>query len=410
MRILEIRKGSTEEAELLEAAAAAHGGWVYAAARLMDRLLLMRSAWAPGLRYVGGIARSGSDGAGLALSVGGTGLRLEDALASCLGEAVERLAQIERAGDVVLTAPIDEVDVPDQIGELIDLIHSRDPATPRTPIDWVRARSCTTGDETLVPADWCLRRANPLALAVPGSTLSTGCAAAAALEDAVARGLLELIERDAASLWWHGGRSPTQLRRDSPEAAGAARITGELRQTDESGRRTRVVDITSDLAVPVMAALSHREDGTGLAIGLAARLSPARAVGSALLELTQMELGLQLASSKREQIGEAALTAEDRRHLARAAASVADLAPLAVHDMPRRHTALPVGSGLLQTIVGPMMQGGLDVWYVDVTRSDYGLVVAKVIAPRLQPMPGDIETARLAAVRGRQSPPSVTIM
>ena len=37
MRILELKRGSAEEAELLEAAADAHGDWVMAAAPLMMR-------------------------------------------------------------------------------------------------------------------------------------------------------------------------------------------------------------------------------------------------------------------------------------------------------------------------------------------------------------------------------------
>lgn len=398
MRILELRKGSAEEAELLEAAAATHGPWVQDAARLLDRMLLMRSAWAPGLRYVGGMARTMTAAGGMepALSVGGAGFTLEDAVAGCLGEAVERLSQIERDGDIVLTAPIEDVRVPDQIGELIDLIRARDVA-PLPPIDWVRARSCTTGDEALVPADWCLRRAKPLALEIPGGALSTGSAAATALDDATARGLLELIERDAASLWWHAIRGAAALGNGRVETAAAARIAGELRQGDGGGRRTSVIDITSDLGIPVMAAFSHQDDGIGFTLGLAARVSPSRAVSGALMELAQMELGLQLALGKREQIGETALTSEDRRHLTRAAVPIAELTPLAASEPPRRFLPLPADAGPLRPIVDVLERAGIEAWCVNLSRPDGGPAVAKVIAPRLQPMPGDVVTARLRA-------------
>lgn len=402
MRILELKRGSAEEAELLEAAADAHGDWVMAAAALMARLWLMRSASAPGLRYVGGLAEApNAIGAshGHPLSVGGTGLRLEDALAGCLAEAVERTAQIERNGDVVLSAPLQAVPVPKQIGELIDLLQAHDPGAVRGTIDWVRALDTTSGTEALVPADWCLRRRNPGRIAIPGAVPSTGTAAAVTTEEALARALLELIERDAASLWWLGGVPAAPLAAASPEAAAVGRLCAELRQSEKTGRMTRVLDISSDLPIPVMAAFAHGPDGRGLAFGLAARPSPARAAGSALFELCQMELGLALATGKLREAGEAALSDIDRRHLARAAAAIEDLAPLDATDAPRHREPPRQSVGRDCTQAGLLARAGISAWHVDLTRPDSPLKVVKAIAPRLQPMPGDLVTARLSAVQ-----------
>ena len=416
MRILELRKGSAEEAELLEAAAAAHGDWVLAAAPVMTRLWLMRSEWAPGLRYIGGLAAA-PDLAHKSdlppLSVGGAGLRLEDALAACLAEAIERTAQIERDGDIALTAPLGSVSLPDQIAGLMDLVIAGDPARADEPIDWVRARDMTTSAGILVPADWCLRRQKATVLAIPGAALSTGCAAGPTAEDAYARGLLELIERDAASLWWLGGQPAAALLPGSIEAAAAARLSAELRQGEDTGRAMRILDISSDLAIPVMAAVSQNSGGTGLAIGLAARQSAARAASSALVELCQMELALQLAWGKREQLGNAALTDVDRRHLERAAVPAANLAPLAPASAPRRHGPPAGGANPACQPSTALTENDIHTWYVDLTRPVSSLRVVKAIAPRLQPMPGDLVTARLSAVqkaRGHGLPPPVMIM
>jgi ribosomal protein S12 methylthiotransferase accessory factor len=402
MRILELKRGSAEEAELLEAAADAHGDWVMAAAPLMMRLWLMRSAMAPGLRYVGGLAEVPNTVGSAhrnALSVGGTGLRLEDALAGCLAEAVERTAQVEREGDVVLSAPLEGVRIPDQIGELIELLQAHDPEAARGPIDWVRARDATTGAETLVPADWCLRRQNAGKIALPGTVPSTGTAAAAKTDEALARALLELIERDAAALWWLGGTAAAPLDPASAEAAAVARLHAELRQSERAARLTRVLDISSDFQIPVMAAFAHSPDGRDLAFGLGARLSPARAAGSALFELCQMELGLALARGKLSETGEAALSDIDRRHLARAAVAVEDLAPLVATHAPRHHE-LPARSAGRNGLHATALAGaGLAAWQVDLTRDESPLSVVKAIAPRLQPMPGDLVTARLSTVQ-----------
>lgn len=409
MRILELQRSSAEEAELLEATAAAHGNWVYAAAPLMDRLWLMRSAWAPGLRYVGGMACDHIGGGGApapSLPVGGAGLRLEDALAGCLAEAVERTAQVEHSGDVILSAAPGDVSAPDQVGELIALLAARDPAAIRGTIDWVRARHCATGAEALVPADWCLRRSRAAALALPGGALSTGCAAAVTPGEALTRGLTELAERDAAALWWLGGMPAATLHPGSAEAAAAARMTGELRLGAATGRATMILDITGDLAIPAMAALSYDRRGAGLAIGLAAHPSAARATAGALLELGQMELGLQLATDKRDQAGEAALAAEDRRHLARAAIAIDDLAPLAAPLAPRVHQPAPTDGDATDRATAFLTRHGIDAWAIDLTRPGRGLAVVKVIAPRLQPMPGEIVTARLASIRRTPAPPA----
>lgn len=404
MRILELKRGSAEEAELLEAAADAHGDWVMAAAPLMARLWLMRSATAPGLRYVGGIAEvPHAVGARYRhpLSVGGSGLRLEDALAGCLAEAIERTAQVEREGDVVLSAPLDAVQVPDQIGELIDLMQARDPEAARGPIDWVRALDTTTGMEALLPADWCLRRQNPGRIAIPGAAPSTGTAAAVGAERALDRALLELIERDAACLWWFGGARAATLDPASPEAAAVARLQAELRQSGKAARITRVLDISSDLPIPVMAAFAHGPDGRDLAFGLAARHSPARAAGSALFELCQMELGLALARGKFAEAGEATLSDIDRRHLARAATAVEDLAPLDATDAdaPRHRKPAAQSTGRDGPRATALAKAGVAAWHVDLTRPDSPLDVVKAIAPRLQPMPGDVVTVRLSLVQ-----------
>src|SRR5690606_20245552 len=99
-----------------------------------------------------------------------------------------------------------------------DLLDAR--SLPRAkPVPLIRGRALTSGRELLLPADWCLRRQPPGPLGMPGAALSTGCAAGPSFEAAAARALLELVERDAASLWWIGGRRARPVA-----AAGAANV------------------------------------------------------------------------------------------------------------------------------------------------------------------------------------------
>src|SRR5262249_12936108 len=96
-RMLEIDVQSTSAAALLRALSERHGEAIAEAAQLPARLFLIGSPWAPGLAFVGGEADPRRLATPPALettfSLAGSGERLEDALASCVGECVERLSQ-----------------------------------------------------------------------------------------------------------------------------------------------------------------------------------------------------------------------------------------------------------------------------------------------------------------------------
>ena len=100
----EIDLASEQGLALLRSAADRYGEAIVQAAGIASRLFLLRSPWAPGLRFVGGQTKpeeSDDDGNPFeTLSLSGTGETLEEALVSCIGEGIERLAQFERSGDV----------------------------------------------------------------------------------------------------------------------------------------------------------------------------------------------------------------------------------------------------------------------------------------------------------------------
>ena len=224
---------------LLAELAARYGEPLARAARLPSHLFLISSTFAPGLSFVGGeidlgIATSGRTKGSLSLS--GTGETMLDALASCVGECVERLSQCEKAGDVRHTGLLGRraSQVMSSARPVIEGLLSDVDQPSREQIAWVVGTLIHTGEEALIPADWCLRRSTTGALAIPGSALSTGCAAGPNFAEAASRALLELIERDAAALWWVGGRRgrPTGLERTA--IAEANRSLTVFRQ----GRRT----------------------------------------------------------------------------------------------------------------------------------------------------------------------------
>lgn len=350
--LLEIDLASEPAGALLRAVRELHGGALVAAARRLDRLFLLRSPWAPGLCFVGAeVGVTDCAGHAAKISVGGSGEQLDVAFAACIGEAVERLCVRERPGDLAETAP-----------------------------ERVRSMALVSGEPVLVPADWCFRPPSR-----PGLPVATGTASGPTFEAATVGAVLELVERHAAALWWVEGAPGRPLPGGALKEVTA--LLGRLR-AGTAHRSTWFLDISSELDIPVAAALSTEADGRGLAIGLAAGPSIAAAARSALRELCQSELGLLIARVKHDRMGGVGLTEADLRHLARAEAIAGDcrklLGPV---GEARRNEALEGCSGSpLSVLRRSFARCGIEASVVDLTRPDFGIAVARAVAPQLRPL------------------------
>ena len=157
----------------------------------------------------------------------------------------------------------------------------------------------------------------------PPFPLGTGSAAGKSWDAAALHGVLELIERDAASLWWQGGNPGRSIPPQDEAHVMADALLPRLRD-NVSTRRSWLLDITTDIGVPCVAAVSSMEDGFALAFGLAARPTLTAAVGSAILEMCQIELAHAVVEAKCSERGEAALNERDRVHRRRATMINAD--------------------------------------------------------------------------------------
>ena len=329
-------------------------------------------------------------------SVSGIGLTMQAAFQGCIGEGIEYLSQLQRAGDVIIAAdgatPGAMLDRPAR--ELVAaLMSSRGGAD----LSWHRAIRLSDRREVLFPADLCLRRPPARQEFAPPFPLSIGSAAGTSFEGAALHGLLELIERDAASLWWNGG---SRGRAVAPEVeAGVQALLRELRAGAPVPRRSWLLDITTDIGVPVVAAMSCRTDGFGFAFGLAARLTLEAAARAATLEMCQGELACAVVEAKSRERGEAALNARDRGHLQRATAIDANgCALLHPASGPAEQRSIDAADpqGALDTIVRRLSELGVEAYGLDLTREDFAVPVARIMAPALQLEPSTFVTARLA--------------
>jgi ribosomal protein S12 methylthiotransferase accessory factor len=330
------------------------------------------------------------------LGVSGVGFSMQEAFQRCVGEGIEYLSQLQSGEDRLLPSGATTGRAllpPDVVARLA--------GRPDAQLSWYPARRLMDGADVLLPADLCLRRPESQREFVAPFPLSIGSAAGTSLDGALLHSLLELIERDAASLWWRGGRLPRAI---DAHAVGVDALLQKLRPAGSARRRSWLLDITTDIGVPTVAAVSCGPDGHGFTLGLAARLTLASAARSAMLEMCQLELALAVIDAKRRERGEAGLNAKDRLHLERATRINADqcllLQPSAAEA---EHIAIDASEprSAREAIVRQLELLGIETFFIDLTRPRFAVPVARVIAPALQIEPSEIVTARLAEMTAR---------
>ena len=333
------------------------------------------------------------------VGVSGVGLSLQQAFQGCIGEGIEYLSQLQNGSDELLAPGID--DPATRLGplalEFVAALAERR-TRPEHGLSRHRATRLTDGSKVLLPADICLRRPPAQRELLPPFPLSIGSAAGPSFEAAALHGLLELIERDATSLWWRGGQRGRSISPRHEASVMAENLLRRLRLAVSTRRRTWLLDITTDVGVPCVAAVSCRPDGLGFAFGLAARPGLEAAACSAVLEMCQLELADAVVATKRSERGDAALNPQDRIHLRRAAIDAGQCALL--QPVSEHATYLAIATtdpgAVRGLIVQRLQELGIETCCLDLTRPRFAVPVARMIAPGLQLEPSEIVTARLA--------------
>jgi bacteriocin biosynthesis cyclodehydratase domain-containing protein len=264
--------------------------------------------------------------------------------------------------------------------------HVPAPFDERAVLDWTPAWSLTQRRHRLLPTSLLYFGAPTQPGPFFGCADSNGNAAGSSLEDAVLQGLLELVERDAVALWWYNRSAAPGVDID----AFADSWIVELREVYAAlGREVWVLDVTSDLRVPTMVALSRWTDSPheGIMLGFGSHLDPVMALRRALTELNQlMPAVAQPAADGRYCCDDDPDAAYWLRHatVANQPYLAADPAvrPLRPADFEYQYRSdLTEDVRVIQT----RLEGfGLDLLVLDQTRPDIGLPVVKVIVPGMR--------------------------
>lgn len=254
-------------------------------------------------------------------------------------------------------------------------------------IDWAPARRQRDGAAVWAPAQICFGRYGRSvsgAAAAWGSD-TNGCAAGPSPSAARLRALYELIERDATGLWWYARQHRPALDWRRLDDSG---IAARMAARDAAGE-TWFLDLTTEFAVPVVAALATDRAGRLSGLGFGCDVSPAKAAARAFRELCQTELGIALVRQRLRSGGDGPAAAPDRallQWLAQASAErLPHLRPGPVPAPQNRAGAIPEGGdeALYQELAGRLMAHGIDLYEIDLTRPEIGIAVSRLLAPGL---------------------------
>ncbi|RWC54851.1 YcaO-like family protein [Mesorhizobium sp.] len=272
------------------------------------------------LTVAAGRVRAARDGDESTYFVSGWGTTVEQALQGCLYEADETyFAQIipERRILRLCANAIDgRVVEPPSILLFSEEQYDRREAgnrqpTPRNtvparwdrsaPEDWILSDDKLGTEQAWVPAGLCFLGYDPGGeeLSLPAAD-SNGLALGINPEDAAMSALLELIERDATSIWWY---NRLVLPRIDPKSMASDTVSSYEDWLRRRGRELRLLRLTLDLAVPIVAAISSDSSGRCPAMGFAAGASWSAAATRAVGELAQCEANLALLSQQAQQQG-----------------------------------------------------------------------------------------------------------
>lgn len=228
----------------------------------------------------------------------GKGLSAMQARASAMCEAVERYAAFHQGDEAVVVAPAAQLDAPCIPPTALARFSDRQTARFATdrpphavapgagqgePLWWAPAWSLTADARRYLPLGFCLAHAPAQSQHHVGWT-SNGCAAGNTREEAILQGFMELVERDAAAIWWYG-----RIRRPAIALDGIAAATRQ-RLARSCGPQWSywLLDITHDFGIPVVVCVGRHADTGHWAVGFGCSLDRALACERALTEISQL--------------------------------------------------------------------------------------------------------------------------
>ena len=319
---------------------------------------------------------------------GGKGISKDHAKASAMMEGFERYSAERQSSDETVNAKISEIS---EYGKYIEPKSLNLPKElERKGIDdlsleWSISHDLISGNDYYVATNAIFHPYNPKDNADRLFKSNTnGLASGNILEEAILHGMLEVIERDAWSIFELTHKNYAQIDLDSIESELINDVIGKF---ESEGIKIKLMDFTADVKIPTIAASADdtvTKDAGLLTLGMGTHLDPEVAILRALTEVAQSR-ATQINGAREDTV---------RADFAREAGyermkrinkfyfkEEEDKIPLS--DIENKSTTSITKD--IEIVKGELMANDIEkILYVDLTRPELDVSVVRVIIPEME--------------------------
>lgn len=330
-------------------------------------------------------------GQAIATASGGKGTSDAQAKTSCLCEAIERYSGVFHGHEIKKEASFEELgaeaihpydlllfsenqyEIRDKWNKTSHRFHYiPNRFDERKKVDWTAVWSLVNNRWKWVPTSYCYFSYVPKEDNFCKGD-SNGCAAGNSKTEAILAAFFELVERDSIALWWYNQVQRPEVNLNSFSDPYIEKLQA---QYHTENRKFWVLDLTSDLEIPVFAAISSDFSGKNILFGFGAHFDPKVALFRALTEMNQ---SLNVASWQ----GGKMMDANRRKWLEEATLEKClYLTPCGQNSSYFYEKQNP--KQMLQKAIFLMQSKGFDFLVLDQTHPDIGMPVFRVIIPGLR--------------------------
>ena len=319
---------------------------------------------------------------------GGTGITKDHAKASAMMEGFERYSAEKQDGDEVIVANIKEIS---ERGEYIDPVSLNLPKDfkkeniEEMQLEWSIAKDIISDEEFYIPTNAIYHpylHDNQVQSLFKSNT--NGLASGNVLEEAILHGMLEVIERDAWSIFELTHKNYAQIDLDSIESE---TVNDILEKFESEGIKIKLMDFTADVKIPTIAASADdtvTKDAGLLTLGMGTHLDPEVAILRALTEVAQSR-ATQINGAREDTV---------RADFAREAGYERmkrinkfyfrdEEEKIKLSDIENKSTSSITKD--IEIVKNELMDNDIDkILYVDLTRPELDVSVVRVIIPEME--------------------------
>ena len=319
---------------------------------------------------------------------GGKGISKDHAKASAMMEGFERYSAEKQGNDETVIANMDEIS---DFGNYIDPVSLNLPKDFKKDnlgsmqIEWSVSKDLISGEEYYVPTNAIYHPyTHDSQIQSLFKSNTNGLASGNILEEAILHGMLEVIERDAWSIFELTHKNYAQIDLDSIESETVNCIIDRF---ESEGIKIKLMDFTADVKIPTIAASADdtvTKDAGLLTLGMGTHLDPEVSILRALTEVAQSR-ATQI-NGAREDTVRADFAREagyERMKRINKFYFKDEEEKIKLSDIENKSTSSITKD--IEIVKDELMANGIEkILYVDLTRPELDVSVVRVIIPEME--------------------------